>query len=350
VNASTSSIPPVTYALDLGDRFSQLAAVAADGSLLEEGNVPSSLEGLTARFAGLPAARVVIEAGSQSPWMSRLIASLGHEVIVANPRRLKLITASSRKSDRVDAIALARLGRADPNLLAPIRHRPLEAQAALAVVRSRLSLVRTRTSLINHCRGAAKSFGVRLPACDARYFHRKAALGLPPDLRPALQPIIETIAGVSQRIAEMDRELEQIIDSRFPHARLVQQVPGVGPITALTFVLTIADSARFRRSRHVGPYLGLVPRRHQSGGHDPKLSISKEGDSYLRSLLVEAAHFTLSHRAPDSDLRRWAKAQLERRPTEHNTVVIALARRLAVLLHALWTSGEVYRPLSTDPV
>lgn len=346
MNASTPSIPRVTYALDLGDRFSQLAAVDAAGSLIEEDKIPSSFEGLTARFAQLPAARVVLEAGTQSPWISRLISSFGHEVIIANPRRLKLITASSRKSDRVDAVALARLGRADPDLLAPIHHRPLEAQVALAFVRSRLALVRSRTALINHCRGSAKSFGLRLPPCDARYFHRKALVALPSQLRPALGPSIESIAFLSQRIAEMDRDLQRIIDSTFPHARLLQQVPGVGPITALTFILTLADSSRFRRSRDVGAYLGLIPRRRQSGLRDPRLSISKEGDSYLRSLLVEAAHFTLSHRAPDSDLRRWAKAQLDRRPSEHNTVVVALARRLAVLLHSLWRSGADYRPLS----
>ena len=350
MNATISPIPAVTFAIDLGDRTSQLAAVAADGSVLEEAKLPSSAEALTARFASMPSARVVIEAGSQSPWVSRLIASFGHEVVVANPRRLKLITTNSRKSDRVDAIALARLGRADINLLAPIRHRPQDAQAALAVIRARLAIVRSRTLFINHCRGAAKAFGVRLPACDARYFHRHAPLHVPPALRPALSPLIESVAFLSLRIAEMDREVERLIIEQFPHARAVQQVPGVGPITALTFVLTVADHSRFRRSRDIGAYLGLAPRRRQSGDRDPSLSISKEGDVYLRSLLVEAAHFTLSNRAPDSDLRRWALAQLERSPTTRNRITVALARRLAVLLHALWSSGEVYRPLSADPL
>jgi transposase len=345
VNASTSSIPAVTYGLDLGDRFSSMASLSADGTVVEQAKVPSSLEGFTARFAPLPTGRVVLEAGAQSPWVSRLLASFGHEVVVANPRRLRLITTSARKSDRVDAIALARLGRADPLLLSPINHRPAEVQAALAVIRSRLLLVRTRTAFINHCRGAAKAFGTRLPSCDARYFHRRALLALPPELRPALLPIVEQTAQVSERIAAMDRQVEEVIDGQFPDARLLQQVPGVGPITALTFVLTIADHARFRRSREVGAYLGLVPRRHQSGDRDPHLAISKEGDTYLRSLLVEVAHFTLSHRAPDSELRRWALARIERAPLERHTILVALARRMAVLLHALWESRQPYRPL-----
>lgn len=191
-----------------------------------------------------------------------------------------------------------------------------------------------------------------MSACQpaTRYFHRHAPLHLPPALRPALAPLIESVAFLSLRISEMDREVERLIAEQFPHARAVQQVPGVGPITALTFVLTVADHSRFRRSRDVGAYLGLAPRRRQSGDRDPSLSISKEGDVYLRSLLVEAAHFTLSHRAPDSDLRRWALAQLERSPTTRNRTTVALARRLAVLLHALWSSGEVYRPLSADPL
>ena len=349
MNATTPIFPAVTYGIDLGDRFSTVASATADGTIREEPRVSSSLEGFTARFASLPPARFVFEAGAQSPWVSRLFTAFGHEVVVANPRRTKLISASSRKSDRVDAIALARLGRADPLLLAPIRHRPLEAQAALAIIRSRLLLVRTRTALINHCRGAAKAFGVRLPACDARYFHRRALLHLPSELRPALLPVIEEAAETSRRIADMDRLVEQTIEQRFPHARRLQQVPGIGPITALTFVLTIAEHSRFRRSREVGAYLGLTPRRHQSGLRDPQLPISKEGDVYLRTLLVEAAHFTISHRAPDSELRRWALTRLERTPHERKTVIVALARRLAVLLHALWESAETYRPLPAEP-
>jgi transposase len=340
----------VTFALDLSDRSCRLAAIGANGDVLEEGKLACSAQAISSRFAPLSPARVVIEAGSHSPWVSRLLASLGHEVIVANPRKVKLISANAQKSDRVDAITLARLGRIDPELLAPIHHRPEQAQAALAVIRSRNALVRSRTLLINHCRGASKAFGQSLPACDARYFHRRAPSRMPLALQPALFPLAEELAALSARIAHLDRVIERLIEERFPDARRLQQVPGVGPITALTFVLTVADPTRFRRSREVGAYLGLVPRTRQSGDRNPRLPISKEGDSYLRSLLVEAAHFTLSNRAPDSDLRRWALAQLAASPAAHNRTTVALARRLAVLLHHLWVTGESYRPLTGEPL
>ncbi len=271
---------------------------------------------------------------------------LGHEAIVANPRRVKLITAGSRKSDRVDAVTLARLGRIDPGLLAPVQHRPEELQAALALVRARHLLVRTRTALINHCRGTAKAFGRPLSRCDAGSFHRRAQKELVPHLQPALHPLMEEIATLTGRIRAMDRSIAEMIDSRFPDVRRLQQVPGVGPLTAVTFVLTLSDAGRFERSRTVGAYLGLTPRRRQSGERDPKLSISREGDTYLRSLLVEAAHYTMSNRGPETELRRWARRQVERSPSARNRVTVAVARRLAVLLHSLWESGEDYRPLT----
>jgi transposase len=347
-----TTLPPsgVTFALDLSDRSCRLAAIGPTGDLLEEGVLRCSAEAITARFVSVPPARVVIEAGSHSPWVSRLLSSLGHQVIVANPRKVKLIPANAQKSDRVDAITLARLGRIDPELLAPIHHRPQEAQAALAVIRARNALVRSRTLLINHCRGASKAFGYTLPSCDARYFHRRTPSRMPLALQPALFPLAEELASISARIANLDRVIERLIDERFPDARRLQQVPGVGPLTALTFLLTLADPSRFRRSRAVGSFLGLTPRSRQSGDRNPRLPISKEGDIYLRSLLVEAAHFTLSSRAPDSDLRRWALAQLAASPATYNRTTVALARRLALLLHHLWVTGEAYRPLSGEPL
>jgi transposase len=213
------------------------------------------------------------------------------------------------------------------------------------VVRARRALVAARTGLINHSRGAASSFGAALPACDARYFHLRIPAQLDPQLAPALTPVSDAIALLSLKIGLLDAAVEELISSRFPDARLLQQVPGVGPITALTFVLTIADPTRFRRSRMVPAYLGLTPARRQSGRRDPELPISKHGDPYLRQLLVECAHFTLSHRAPDSDLRRWALSLTDGTKGQKKRAVVATARRLAVLLHHLWVSGEVYEPL-----
>ena len=206
---------------------------------------------------------------------------------------------------RPDAEQLARLGRIDPALLNPIRHRGQQAQQDLALIRSRDSLVRTRTALINHVRGAVKAHGGRLPRCSAPAFPRKAADAIPEELRLALLPHLELIAHLSREITAADRAVEQLIAERYPDARALRQVPGVGPLTALTFVLTLEDPARFRRSRQVAAYLGLTPRQRQSGERSQQLGIAKAGDRHLRRLLVSCAHYILGPFGPDSDLRRW---------------------------------------------
>ena len=336
----------VTIGLDLSDRYSSFCILDADGTVAEEGRVRTTTPALQRRFGTLAPCRVVLEVGTHSPWMSRLLAGLGHEVVIANPRAVRLIAESDRKRDRTDAERLARLGRADPSLLAPIRHRGQQAQEDLALVRSRQSLVRARTALINHVRGAVKAHGERLPACSAPAFHRKGAAQLPAGLRPALLPQLELIAQLSSQIAAFDRQVEALSAERYPETALLRQVAGVGPLTALTFVLTLEDPARFRRSREVGPYLGLTPRQRQSGARSPQLPISKAGDRYLRQLLVGCAHYILGPFGPDCDLRRWGLryAPPGARNAKHRAVV-AVARKLAVLLHHLWVTGEAYQPV-----
>lgn len=342
-NASTEEL---TVGIDLGDRHSQVCILGKDGEVLEEGRIATTEAALVPRFRAMAKSRVVMEVGTHSPWVSRLLRSAGHEVIVANPRKVALITQSSGKTDRNDAETLARLGRVDVQLLSPITHRTKEAQEDLAIVRSRSVLVRTRTILINHVRGSVKAVGGRLPSCDGHYFHRKAAPHLPAEVRVALLPLIETIAELSGRIRELDRKLEELIEERYPAAKLLQQVPGIGPIISLTFVLTIDDPGRFTRSRQVGAYLGLTPRQRQSGERNPQLHITKAGDSSLRTLLIQGAHYILGWRGPDSDLRRWGRARAERGgAAARKCAVVAVARKLAVLLHHLWVTGEVYRPL-----
>lgn len=345
-NATTSSTPEMTIGLDLGDRLAHYAVLDLKGELVASGRLRTTSSDFQAFFAHLKPARVVLEAGSQSPWTSRLLALLGHEVVVANPRRVQLIAKNPRKSDKVDAETLARLGRLDPRLLQPVLHRDEQAQAALALIRSRHALVASRTLLINHVRGAVKSFGSVLPRCDAHSFHLHAPSALPEELHPALVPLIQTIADLTLRIRSLDREIEGQIAETYPEADLLRQVPGVGPLTALAFVLVIQDPSRFARSRDAGAYLGLVPRQRQSGSRDPQLGISKCGDAYLRSLLVECAHFILSSRSPDSDLKRWGLAHLQAGDhVSKRRAVVGVARKLAVLLHHLWWTGEVYQPL-----
>ena len=259
-NATARSIeggdePAVTVGLNVGDRYTHVHALGASGEVVRERRVRTAAAALGAALTGLPPARVVLEAGPRSPWLSRLMADLGHEVVVANLRQVALIARSQRKTDRLDAEWLARLGRFDPELLAPIRHRSEQSQHNLAVVRARDALVRTRTLLINHVRGAVKACGAALPSCTAEAFHRKMADHIPGGLRPALLPLVEAVGDLTARIAAADREVEALCEA-YPETRALRQVTGVGPITALTFVLTIEDPGRFPKNREVGAYLG----------------------------------------------------------------------------------------------
>jgi transposase len=253
---------------------------------------------------------------------------------------------SRRKTDEIDAENLARLARLDPKLLYPLKHRGEEGQAHMAIIRSRQALVGCRTQLVNHVRGAVKSFGGRLPKCPARSFHNRAPEHIPEALWPALGPILEQIGSLTKRIKDYERQLERISKERYPETDLLRQVEGIGPLTALTFVLTLEDPYRYAKSRSVGTYLGLVPARDQSGDRDPQKRISKEGDQMLRSLLVGSAHYILGPFGSDSDLRRHGgKIASRGGKNSKKRAAVAVARKLAVLLHSLWVSGEVYDPL-----
>jgi transposase len=291
--------------------------------------------------------RIAIETGTHSPWVSRLLEECGHEVLVANARKLRLIYANKRKTDEVDAENLARLARLDPKLLYPLKHRGEDSQAHMAIIRSRQALVDCRTQLVNHARGTVKSFGARLPKCPARSFHKKAAEHIPEALLPALGPILEQIGSLTERIKDYDRKLEEISKEHYPETDLLRQVEGIGPLTALTFVLSLEDPYRFEKSRSVGAYLGLVPATDQSGDRDPREKrISKEGDEMLRKLLVGSAHYILGPFGSASDLRRHGEKIASRGgKNAKKRAAVAVARKLAVLLHSLWTSGEVYDPL-----
>jgi len=332
--------------LDLGDKHSHLVLLDLEGELIEETRMPTSKASFQRKFSGLPPARVAMEVGTHSRWASHLLKELGHEVLVANARKLRAIYSNPRKTDRSDAETLARLARLDPSLLFPIHHRSPQAQADLAVLRSRDALVRSRTLLINHVRSLVKSSGSRLPSCSAASFSKKVTASIPEPLRPALLPLLETIAALTQQVRDYDRQIEALCETKYPKTRSLQQIPGVGALTALAFVLTLEDPARFAKSREVGPALGLVPRRDQSGDRDPQLSITKTGNAFLRRLLVGSAHYVLGPFGPDCDLRRWGLQLAERGgKNAKKRAVVAVARKLAVLLHRLWKNGELYEPL-----
>lgn len=336
----------VTVGLDVGDKHVHACFIDHDGQIIEEARLAATAAALRRRFGTTERYRVILEAGLHSPWMSRLLINLGQEVYVANPRRLRAIYLNENKSDRVDAEYLARIGRLDPALLFPLRHRSAETQADLALLRGRAALVKARSTLIHHVRGVVKSAGGRIPRCDARFFARRAQPHLPAELTPALSPLLETIANIDTQIRAYDEHIEDMAKERYPETELLRQVVGVGTITAVTFVLTVEDPTRFARSRSIGSYLGLRPRQDESGTIKRQLRITKAGDEALRSLLVSCSQYILGHFGPDTDLRRWGLHLAERGGKNgKKRAVVAVARKLSVLLLRLWVTGEVYEPL-----
>jgi transposase len=336
----------VTVGIDLGDRFSHFCALADDGSVVAEGRVATTPAAMELEFKAVGPKRIAIEAGMHSPWLSRLLKRLGHEVLVANPRKLRLIYENQRKSDRVDAEYLARVARLDPKLLCALEHRSESGQCHLAIIRARDTLVRSRGRLIQHVRSAIKTIGERVPSGTAEAFHKRAVACLPAGLREALLPLIEMIEQLTTRIREFDRKIEQLAEDRYPDTGALTQVCGVGSLTALAYILTLEDEGRFRRSRSVGAWLGLVPGQHDSGESQPQWHITKQGDPYLRRLLVGSAQYILGPFAKDCDLRRYGLAIAARGGANaRKRAVVAVARKLAVLLHRLWRTREVYEPL-----
>ena len=334
--------PAETIGVDLGDKVSHYAILNQEGVVIEEGHFRNTADSIAKHFGTSGKARVAMEVGTQSAWIAREFGKLGHQVIVANARELKWITASDTKNDRNDAVKLARLARADENLLAPVEHRSSEQQAELAVIRARDALVRSRTLLVNTARSLAKGFGLRLPASITETFGARALANLPEHLHAAMSGLLAQIDAMSLKIAAYDRRIAEVA-AKHPEVKRLASVPGVGTLTATTFVLTLGRKERFVHSRDVGSFLGLRPRQKQSGERDPQLGISKSGDKYLRKLLVQCAHHILGHFGKDSALRKWGLSKSDGSPGKKRAV-IAVARKLAVLLHRMWSTGEVFKP------
>lgn len=336
---------PITIGLDLGDRNTYYCILDCEGNVIAEGKFRTTPDDFKSQFAELSRSRIAMEVGTHSRWSSRILTNLGHETIVANARKVRLIKESDNKTDTMDARTLARLARVDPALLSPISHRAQEVYPDMAKIRARELLVRTRTKLINAVRGIVKATGSRLAGCTTRTFAKKMDTELPKELEASLKPLIETIAHLTQQIALYDKELETVAKRDYPETEKLRQVHGVGPVTALQFVLTIDDPGRFAKSRQVGSFLGLQPRQSQSGDRAPQLGISKAGDCSLRHMLVQCAHHVLGRFGKDCDLRRWGLTLMQRSgKNAKKRAVVAVARKLAVLLHRLLVSDVEYNP------
>ena len=339
----------ITVGLDMGDKNHSICVLNAEGEVAERATVTNTAAAIRKYFGVLKPGRVALEAGTHSGWVSRLLEELGCEVLVGNPRKLRAIWDSDEKDDVRDAEMLARMARFDPQLLHPIRHRGAQAHADLAVVKGRDMLVKARAMLITHARGTVKAMGERISACSGEAFHRRLLEEMPAALSQALGPVMKSIEELTIRIRHYDKLLEDMCQTKYPETERLRAIAGVGPVTALAYVLTLEEVSRFMTSRTVGAFLGLVPKRDQSGATDKQLRITKAGNGYLRRLLVGSAQYILGPFGPDCDLRRFGQTLAARGgKNAKRRAVVAVARKLAVLMHHLWKDGDGYVALFRD--
>jgi transposase len=349
-DSTTMPAPPVqalvqTLGMDIGDMRSSHCLVSASGETLSESSVATTHGSLVDLFETLEPCRVVIEACGHVHWIAQLASEAGHEVIVANPRELRLISQSGRKNDRNDARVLARLGRVDVELLRPVKLRGEDCRASRSVLQARDLLVRTRTKLVNFVRGQVKTFGGRIPSCSTSAFTKKAIGHVPAAVEQAVTPVLDTLKQLEGQIRDLDQEVERQCEEQYPETGVFRQVKGVGSILGLAYVATIEDPARFASSSTVGNYVGLAPGQYASGAKTPELRISKRGDHLLRRLLVNAATYILGPFGEDSDLKRFGKRiAAGGSQRDKARARIAVARKLACLLHHLWRTGSVWDP------
>jgi transposase len=343
-SALVASKPEKVVGLDLGDRHSHYWILTSSGEVMEEGRIQTTAASLEKHFGSEARMRIALEAGTHSPWVSRLLKRYGHQVIVANPRKIPTLTKSESKNDRNDARQLARMAAFDPELLHPIEHRSTERQQDLNLIHTRSVLVRARTMLINSARGLVKSAGQRLPACSSEVFPEKAPAAVPPALKAACTPLLEQVTLMNQSIAAMDKQIDQL-DKKYPEITILRTVPGVGPVVSACYVLTLDSPQAMETNRQAGAYLGLRPRQQKSGDSDPQCKITRMGNTYLRSLLVQSAQHILGRSRPDSELRRWGlKLAASGGKRGKKRAVVAVARKLAVLLLSMWRNHKKFEP------
>ena len=346
-HATTTSvsvpIPVLTIGIDVGDRRSQACVVDGSRTVLEEFSFETSEVRLCSKLRREPC-QVILEVGPHSRWMQKSLERLGHTVRVVDARKIQLISRSNHKTDRRDARTLAQLGAGVPELLGDIRHRSDQAQADLTVLLTRDHFIALRTATINRARGVLKSVGVKVPRMSTKVFHARVGELVPAPLQRGIVPMLDELKSLQLRIRSMDREIDAIA-ARYPALAKLIAVQGVGNLTALAFVLSLDDPSRFKKSRDVGPFIGLTPRKHASGASDPQLSITRSGNPFLRRILVQAAHYILGPFGPDCLLRRHGLRIVERGGKHaKKRAAVAVARKLAVLLHRLWVSETPYDP------
>lgn len=338
------SKPAQVVGLDLGDRYSRYCMLSSTGEEMEEGRIPTTAAAMEKHFGSEPRMRIALEGGTHSPWVSRLLKSYGHQVIVANPRKIPTLTRSKSKNDRNDAQQLARMAAFDPELLHPIKHRGAERQQDLNLIHTRSVLVRVRTMLINSARGLVKSAGGRLPTCSSEAFCEKVPSAVPAALKAACMPLLQQIAQINQTIAAMDKQIDEL-DKKYPEIAVLRTAPGVGPVVAACYVLTLDSPQTMPTNRQAGAYLGLRPGQQQSGDSNPQCRITRTGNTYLRSLLVQSAQYIVGRLGPHSELRCWGlKLAASGGKRGKKRAVVAVARKLAVILLSMWRNQKKFEP------
>jgi len=345
MSQTTASLPlPTTIGLDLGSRRVHWHRLDPNGEVLGHGSVPTTREALRRLLTTVPQ-RVVLETCGACRWVAALGRELGHEVVVANPRRFHLISQSESKSDRRDAKLLAEVGQVRPSLLHPVRLRGEETQRVRVLLAARRHLIEQRTGQVNFIRGQMRTLGLPLASSSVGAFTKKFRERIPGEYREALWPLLDEIDDLNGRIKTFDQAIERISREQHPETEVLRQIPGVGPILALTYIVTLESHEHFEDPRLVGAFVGLVPKTYASSEKNPQLRITKCGDRELRNLLVSAATWILTW-GKDSNLRRFGERIRARQDqTSRGKARIAVARKLAVLLHRLWRTGEAYEPL-----
>jgi len=337
---TTKDKPEMPMGIDVGDRFSHVCLVDNEGEVVERDRVRSTEAAFRRYFEGTARLRIALECGTHSPWMSRLLKQLGHQVIVANARKIPTITESESKNDGRDAEQLALMAAFNPKLLSPLEHRSLARQQDLNLVQARAILVKARTMIVNALRGLVKSAGGRLPACSSESFPDRAAGAVPSTLADVAGPLVEQIARLNMQIKSIDQQIEKLA-VKYPEIGTLRSAPGVGPLVAAAYVLTLDRPDAVPSSRSAGAFLGLRPGQSQSGDSDPQKRITRTGNTYLRSLLLQSAQYILGRFGPDSALRRWGlKLAASGGKRAKKRAIVAVARKLAVILHSMWRSGQ----------
>lgn len=330
--------------MDMGDKTSTICLLGLEGEEIEQLRIATTPAALGDYFGRWPRLRVVIETGVQVHWVARLLEHLGHEVIVANARQLQLIIQSVSKNDRHDSQWLAELGRTNPKLLAPVRLRSQQSQQHRTLLRAREAAVEGRTQLINTVRGLAKSHGHRFNKMSSEAFARQATKDCPQPLQAALTGLLRMIELATTQIRVYDRQIKKLCEQYEATERL-RSIKGVGEQTALAYVLALDNDPQWvRRSRDAGALVGLRPKQRESGQSAPELGITKHGDRLLRKLLVQCAQYILGHWGEDSELRRWGLRLAQGGKRAKRRAVVAVARKLAVILNALWRRNEEFVP------